>query len=112
MYFSRGRRVAAVCARFVIYLVRWLIEPMKLLSSLKVLGSDHFSIASVFSVSGLVPSLLMSKSNHSTCLQANLHLSREIARFSSSSFVSTVWSFWRCVSMVPFVTIRISSRYA
>ena len=108
MFFSRGRNAAAVCASVGIYLVSCCIEPMKLLSCLKVMGGDNLSIASVFFISGLVPSLLMLKPNHSTCLHANLHLSIEIARFSTSSFASPVYSFWRCVSMVPFVTIRIS----
>ena len=76
------------------YLVRWGIEPMKLLSCLKVLGGDNFSIASVFFINRLFPSLLMLKPNHLSCLHANLHFSREIARFSPSSFVSTVWNFF------------------
>ena len=84
---------------------------VKLLGCLNVLRGDIFSIASVFFISGLVPSLLIMKPNHSTCLHAKLDLSNEIARFSSSSFVTTVWSFCRCVSIVPLVTIRISSRY-
>ena len=36
VFFSRGRRAAAVSARFGMYLVRWCIEPMKLVSCLKV----------------------------------------------------------------------------
>ena len=87
-------------------------EPMKLLGCSNVFRGDNFSIASVFSISGLVPSLLIVKPNHSTCLHANLHLSNKIARVSSSSFFSTVCKVWRYVSIVPFVKIRISSRYA
>ena len=50
--------------------------------------------------------------SHSTCLHANLHLSNEIARFSSSSFFRTDCNFCLCSSNNTFVTFNISSKYA
>ena len=73
----------------------------KIFNCLKVFGGDSFSIASVFLIRGFVPSLLMLKPNHSTCLHANLHLSNDIAIFSSSSFVRTDSNFCRCSSSDP-----------
>ena len=58
-FLSNGRKAAAFCAKFGRYLVRCCIDPMKLLSCLNVLGGDNFSIATVFFMSGLVPSLFM-----------------------------------------------------
>ena len=63
---------------------------MKLFSCLKVLGGDNFSIASVFSIGGLVPSLLMLKPSHSTCLHANLY------------FLGKLRDFPRRVLLAPF----------
>ena len=48
-FLSNGLKAAAVRAKF----------GMKLSSCLNVLGGDNFSDASVFFMSGLVPSLLM-----------------------------------------------------
>ena len=64
LFFNNGRKLAAVCARLGIYRVKWCIDPIKLFSCLKLLGGDSFLIASVFFISGLVPSLLMLKPNH------------------------------------------------
>ena len=50
--------------------------------------------------------------NHSTCLHANLHLFKHIARFLSSSFFRSDCNFCLCSSNDPFVTIDISSKYA
>ena len=108
VFFSSGRKAAAVCANFGIYRVRLCLAPIKLFNSLKVFGGDSFLIASVFLIRGFVPSLLMLKPNHSTCLNANLHLSNDIARFSSSSFVRTDCYFCRCSSSDPFFKINIS----
>ena len=80
---------AADCDRCGMYLVRWCIEPIKLLSCLNVLGGDSFSMASAFLVNGVVPSLSMWYTSHSICFHANLHLSFDIARFSSSNFCRT-----------------------
>ena len=77
----------------------------------KNFGGDSFSIASVFLMSGLFPSLLMAYPNYSTCLHADSHVSNDTARFSASSFSKTVCSFCRCNSIDPFVTINMSSRY-
>ena len=85
MFFSNGRSTAAACAKFGIYLVRWCIDSIKLFNCLNVLGADSFSTVSVFLNNGSVPSQLMLNPSHSICVQANLHFSREIARFSSSS---------------------------
>ena len=79
---------------------------------IKIFGGDNFSIASVFFMIGLISSLLIMYLNYSTCLHANLHLSRDIARFSTSSFVRTVCNFCLCNSSGPFVIINMSSRYA
>ena len=55
MFFSSGRRAAAVRANFCIYRVRWCMEPIKLFSCLKVFGGDSFSKASVLLIRVLVP---------------------------------------------------------
>ena len=89
VFFSIGRRAAAVCASFGIYRVRWCMEPISFL----VFGGDSFSMASVFLIRDFVPSLLMLNPNHSTCLHANIHLYNDIARFSSSSFFRTDCNF-------------------
>ena len=73
--------------------MRWCIDPTKLFNCLNVFGAESFSIASVFLISGVVPSLLMLNPNHSICLQANLLFSSEIARFSSSNLSKTAFSF-------------------
>ena len=84
VFFSNGRRAAAVCAKFGKYCVRWCIDPIKLFNCLIVFGAESFSIASVFLRRGVVLSLVMLNPNHSICLQANLHYSSGIARFSLS----------------------------
>ena len=86
------------------------MEPIKLLKCLKVFGEDNFLMASVPLTSGFVPSLLTVDLSHSTCLHANLHLSNDIARFSSSNFFRTDCNFCLCTSNDHFVTIRISSK--
>ena len=74
MFFNSGLNAAAVCANFGIYLVRWCIDPIKRLSCLKVFGGESFSIASVFLIKGVAPSLLIVFPSHSTCLHANLYV--------------------------------------
>ena len=66
----------------------------------KNLGGDSFSIASVFLMSGLFPSLLMAFPNYSTCLQADSHVSNDTARFSASSFSKTVGSFFDVIQLI------------
>ena len=90
--------------------MRWCMEPIKLFSCLKAFGGDSFSIASVFLIRGFVPSLLMLIPNYSTCLNANLHLSNDIAKLSSSSLFRTDCNFCLCRTNDPFVTISISSK--
>ena len=76
-------------------------------------SSGQFSLLlQFFLVSGVVPSLLMLNPNHSICLQANIHFSSEIARFSSSSLSKTAFSSCWCNSVNPIVTISISSKHA
>ena len=106
VFFSNGRRAAAVCANFGIYRVRLCMDSISFL----VFGGDSFSMASVFLIKGFVPSLLMLNPNHSTCLSAMIHLSNDIKRFSSSSFFRTDCNFCLCRSKDPFVTINISSK--
>ena len=48
LFFSSGRRAAAVYANFVLSCVRWFMEPIKFFIYLKVFSGDSFSIASVF----------------------------------------------------------------
>ena len=55
VFFSSGRRAAAVCANFCMYRVRWCMEPIKIFSCLKVFGGDSFSIATVFLIRVLFP---------------------------------------------------------
>ena len=55
--FSTSCSAAAFCANFGMYLVRLLMEPMKLFSCLNVLG-DSLSIASVFLLMVLCPRCL------------------------------------------------------
>ena len=78
--------MAAVCTNFGLYRVRRCFDPIKLFNCLKVFGAESFSTASVFSMRGVVPSLVMLNPNHSICLQANLHFSRDISRYSASFF--------------------------
>ena len=67
--------------------------PHKIFNCLKLFGGDSFWIASLFLTRGFDPSLLMLNPNHSNCLQANLHLSIDIARFSLSTFFRTDCNF-------------------
>ena len=55
VFFSNGRRAAAVCANFGKYRVRGCMEPIKLFSCLKDFGGDSFSMASVFLIEVLFP---------------------------------------------------------
>ena len=43
-FFKSGRCAAAVCAKFGMYLVRWCIKPMKLLSCLNVMEAIFFQL--------------------------------------------------------------------
>ena len=79
VFFNGGLNAAAVCAKFGIHLVRWCIEPMKLLGCLKVFGRESFSIAWLFLFKGVVSSLFIVYPSHSVCLQANLHFFNDMA---------------------------------
>ena len=82
---------------------------MKPFNCLKVFGGESFLIASVFIINGVVLSLFIVYPTHSTCLQANLLLSNDMARFSRFRIVC---SFCLCISIDPLVTISMSSKYA
>ena len=55
------------------------------LSCLNVFGGESFSIASVFRIKDVVPSLFIVYPSHSTCLQANYYLSNDMTIFSPSN---------------------------
>ena len=67
-------------------------------------------IASVFLCIGIVPYSFMTNPSHSTSLQSNLHLLREIAIFSWSNLSNTPFNLSICCFVVPWDKIKMSSK--
>ena len=60
-----------------------------------------------FLYEGVDPSLVMLNPNHSICLQANLHFSKDIARLFLASFSKTAFSFCLWNSVWTFLSISV-----
>ena len=90
VFFNSGLNAAAVCAKLGIDLMMWCIDPMNLF--------NYFNVF-CFSYQSVVPSLFINYPSHSSCLQANLHLSNDMTRFSPSNFSRIVCSFRLCISI-------------
>ena len=102
LFFNSVRNAAAAaCAKSEMYLVRWCMEPIKLFSCLNAFGGESFSIASIFLINGVVPSLFIVYPSASACLKANLHLSNDMARFSASIFPESFVVFVCVYQLTP-----------
>ena len=83
---------------------------MKDRSCFNIFGFSKFVIASHFCFVGVTPFGVILNPSHIISFLANLHFCRLIAKLSSFSLCSILSISFSCLSNVPLVIIRISSK--
>ena len=109
-FLRRGLSGKHNCDRLRINYPRWWTDPMKDCSFLRFEGDDNFLIASVLFDNGVMSVWVMMCPSHSFITFAKWHFARLIRRFSWSNFIKHFRTRSRCCSILPLLTIKISSR--